>query len=852
MQKAANLTNIESAFPLSPMQSSMLFYSQTRQDEADVLFNQASIVVEGELRQNVFEQAWSYVFKKHDALRTGFVWDGLKQTQQIVLKSIELPLQFIDISAQNAKQQEQAIAEYKKRDKQQGFDFTQAPLMRLAVFIQAENKALLLWSSHHLVMDRWCIGIIFEDLITAYDAFCEQKTPPASKKAPFKRYIGWLHTQNDNASQEFWKQQLTGLKTETRLCERSPNSAAAQFQSKFDEPLVEQIKALCKELRMTMPVFLQSIWALTLQQIVNQQDIVFGLVVSGRSAQIRDVEKIVGSFVNNQAIRMQLDGSMVLREWLKQNQLTSFQRVVHEHQSLIDLHAYSDLHGDEQLFDHILVWQDSTDLPDSQYLSLKPEASQLHTAFPLTLSFEEKHGQVILSAVLQKGWRLRTDAPIFDSYAEILSTMLAANLDDNLHTIFKLPKASDTVIDAHELVQQHNISNTASNTDVMTHNPNAYMPNDSAEIASGRTRLSQEMVEDFLLRAWKHILELEDIGLDDDFFHLGGNSLKAAQLVKRLEQMEQKHIPLLSLFKARTIRSMASVYLHTNWAIKPEWIIPVHTKAQGVPIFYIASPEVNTLGYLQLALELAPEFSGYIVQSPPQSHAIRQVRSSEIPDLSRQYLSEIKKIQHKGPYQIVGMCTGGQIAAEIVRQLEAESAEIGFVGIINTWAWYTTTKLYHFEKAVDFYRMLRYYTKRITNLSWQEVKEHIQKKLGSNVQDSQTNQSNSSAVEPQSVAQYDTTVTHTDEDGWYGERPDTLAMINHPITIFTLQRSPYWRTKSASQGWDKMAQTVAVVELKESDHEEILREHNISDFAKRFKKAFAKSVASGSKKETQQ
>ena len=842
------LKNIESVYPLSPMQESMLFYAQSRitakkaglhsqQLTHDVLFNQTNIDIGGVIHVTEFKQAWQQLASNNSAFRTGFLWEGLKQAQQFVRKEIELPFEFIDLAEQSeqAGLQHQALEEILLRDIQQGFDLQQAPLMRVTLVRLSINAYRLIWSCHHLVIDRWCIPIVFELLTKYYDALMQKESLPTTKAPPYKRYIAWHHKLSAEKSEHYWANNLADYSHTSQVCERMRSAPQAKYDYVIGAPLMQQVKQFCRAHKITLPSLFQSVWSLSLNQCIGLQDIVYGLVVSGRPSQISDVENIIGTFVNNVPVRQTMPHDAKALQWLKQNQYQSFQRIEHEHESVIKLHGYTQLEADAPLFDHVLVWQNATGLSKSNYFSMTPVAGNLRTAYPLTVSIEETSQGLQLAAVVSAGWQFIYKDTLLNTFERILLQLISLNAEQTLQAVEGFV---------------HSNTFTASQK---PHNKPIKLVIDSDstagsdEVMKGRTGLNREVVEEFLTREWKSILELDNIDLDDDFFALGGTSLQAAQLVARVEQAEKKQIPIIQLFSGRTIRSMAEIYLHADWSIKPGWIIPVNTKGTSKPVFYIASPEVNVIGYAQLARELGSDISGYIVQPPPQSEHVRQVRTKDIPALSLQYIAEIQKIQKSGPYHIVGMCSGAHISGEMMRQMQNQSLEVGYYGVINTWSLYSISPLYHAEKIVDFYRMLRYYAPRMLRLNWSEVTNRflpaLRRKLitnkpasaaplkASEVAQQHLDNSGATGNTTGPKRQYDETVVPVKEEKWASERPSDFTIIKQPITVFRIKHRPYWRIKSEQLGWNYLAEQVKVVYLRETVHEAILRDPHVAHFA---------------------
>jgi hypothetical protein len=161
---------------------------------------------------------------------------------------------------------------------------------------------------------------------------------------------------------------------------------------------------------------------------------------------------------------------------------------------------------------------------------------------------------------------------------------------------------------------------------------------------------------------------------------------------------------------------------------------------------------------------------------------------------------------------------------------------VGYYAVFNTWSLYSISKLYHFEKVIDFYRMLRYYLKRIASLHWNEVRDRflpaIKNRILSKTSASQAQTESENKQEFTVPArQYDETLEPVKEAKWASERPENNEKIKHPMTVYRNESKPYWRIKSDELGWNYLAEQVKVIQLKETVHEAILREPHVGHFA---------------------
>ena len=89
-------------------------------------------------------------------------------------------------------------------------------------------------------------------------------------------------------------------------------------------------------------------------------------------------------------------------------------------------------------------------------------------------------------------------------------------------------------------------------------------PNRDGKFLAPRNRLEEELAE-----IWREVLRNEKIGIDDNFFEIGGHSMLAVRLFVRIEQLIGKNLPLATLFQAPTVRQMAKALLDEGW--NPPW-----------------------------------------------------------------------------------------------------------------------------------------------------------------------------------------------------------------------------------------------------------------------------------------
>jgi len=192
----------------------------------------------------------------------------------------------------------------------------------------------------------------------------------------------------------------------------------------------------------------------------------------------------------------------------------------------------------------------------------------------------------------------------------------------------------------------------------------------------------RDRVEVQLMALWQQVLEVPKIGIHDNFFDLGGHSLKAAQLFFLLEQVYGRRLPLATLFQAPTIAELASVLSREQWT--PPWqsLIAIQPSGTAIPIFMVPGVGGNVLVFAQLAKLLGVDQPFYGLQARGLDG--KETPFTSVPEMARHYIAEIRAVRPHGPYVVLGICTGGLIAYEMAQQL-LEQGETATLVMMDTW-----------------------------------------------------------------------------------------------------------------------------------------------------------------------
>ncbi|MCF5249937.1 MULTISPECIES: non-ribosomal peptide synthetase [unclassified Pseudomonas] len=393
--------DVQDLYPLSPMQQGMLFHSLYQQGEDDIYVSQLRADVHG-LDVAVFQRAWAQVLARHDMLRTGFVWqDDQGQALQVVHRQVSLP--FTEFDWRGRQDLPAALGSLAAEHHREGFELARPPLLRVALVRTAEDRWHLIYTSHHILMDGWSNALVLNEVLQACKG---QALAPVG--AGFSQHIAWLQQQDPALGEAFWRQRLAQLDEPTHLA-RSVAKSPAQSAGEYGEVLCEwdaiqtqRLAVFARAHQVTLNTLVQSAWLLLLQRYTGQSSVACGVTVSGRPAQLADVEQQVGLFINTLPLIAAASPAQSVSDWVRCVQALNLEMREHEHTPLFDIQRWAGSAG-EALFDTLVVFEN---FPVAKTLEQSGEGGlrfsgvshQERTNYPLTLTV---HGGERLSLHLE-------------------------------------------------------------------------------------------------------------------------------------------------------------------------------------------------------------------------------------------------------------------------------------------------------------------------------------------------------------------------------------------------------------------------------------------------------------------
>nr|QEO74285.1 condensation domain-containing protein [uncultured bacterium] len=283
----------------------------------------AAMRLRGPLDADALRRAVRRIVARHEPLRTRFPVSDDGRPRQDVSPADEWDLRVVDVSDVPAESREAAAARLLHEDAHAAFDLAAGPLFRALLIRIDRDHHLLLINAHHSVFDGWSIGIFMRELAALYEAFVAGRDLAlAELPVQYADYAvwqrDWLAGESLDAALEYWRRQLRGATALELPGDRPrpavPSSRGAVERLPLPAALVRAARDVGRREGTTLYMTLLAAFAAVLARRTGQEDFTLGTATSGRSR--REVEDLIGFFVNTVVLRLDLTGHPTFRELL--------------------------------------------------------------------------------------------------------------------------------------------------------------------------------------------------------------------------------------------------------------------------------------------------------------------------------------------------------------------------------------------------------------------------------------------------------------------------------------------------------------------------------------------------------
>ena len=608
---------LEDLYPLSPAQQVLLF-RQLQAPRSGTGVRQVLCTLEGELDPALFAAAWRRLLARHPILRSAFVWQGLERPLQGVAQQVELPLATGDWAALGEADRERELADLLAWHQRRAVDLERAPLLRVELRRLAGNRHALIFSHHLLLLDRESAALAVDELLELYERLRQGDAAEPPRPLPFRDYVEWLARHPQGESQAYWRTTLAGFTAPTPLgSDRLASSDASDVgdardvsdagdasdardvsavsdasdagaasgpggerRRRLSEQGSEALRAAARQSRVTLAAMVEAAWALLLSRASGEEDVVFGEVSAGRPAELSGAESMIGPFAATLPARVPVTPAAAVGVWLGQLQERQLERLRHEHSSPWRVRAWSDLPaavavgGGTGMFGSVV---ECVSQPAAEALERRRAGSL--TVEDLRFVERGAHGlTLVVTPGRRVDLRLLFDGRFDDAGVErrlghfesLLLSLASAAAAAPERPIGELP-----LLAAAERAQLA----------AGRHRAAAAVPGTApagSTGAGGATRVApRDELERTIAGIWREVLQVEVLGVRDDFFAVGGHSLLLLRAQGQVREALGEDLPLADLLQYRTVEALARAIGDFRAGVSPALAAVSHDELRG-------------------------------------------------------------------------------------------------------------------------------------------------------------------------------------------------------------------------------------------------------------------------------
>ncbi|WP_420124962.1 non-ribosomal peptide synthase/polyketide synthase [Longimicrobium sp.] len=342
---------------------------------------------------------------RHEALRTTFTGADGAPEQRIAPADAGFHLEELDLAGRPEAELQRVMAE----ERHAPFDLRRGPLIRGRLVRLADDDHVLLLTMHHIVTDGWSMGVLFDELSALYAAHREGRDPRlAPLPVQYADYAVWQRrwVEGDvlREQAEYWTRTLADAPRLLELPTDRPrpaetDHAGAMFPLELDAELTAGLNALSRRHGATLYMTLLAGWAAVLGRLSGQDDVVIGTPTAGRGR--REIEGLIGFFVNTLALRLDLSGAPTVAQLLERVKERALEAQNHQDipfEQVVELVQPERSLSYSPLFQALFALQNArVEALSLAGLDVDPVdgSTQVQAKFDLTVALREADGRIV-------------------------------------------------------------------------------------------------------------------------------------------------------------------------------------------------------------------------------------------------------------------------------------------------------------------------------------------------------------------------------------------------------------------------------------------------------------------------
>ncbi|OBY79529.1 hypothetical protein BBG47_11135 [Paenibacillus sp. KS1] len=529
--------------PMSIIQQRLYTLSSIGKDDP---YNMVTVLkVRGALDRHKFEAVLNEIVMRHESLRTRlFVEDG--EFKQEILEQVEFT---IDIVKKGLHEDLDELIQSLVTP----FDLAEAPLLKVILIEEGSREGTLIFNFHHTIADGISMSIFVQEFMRLY---ANERLMPVNKQ--YRDFVEWetryLASDEKKQSEQYWLSKLSGDMNVLKLPADFPTPAESDFKAntvhmQIGSELVRDLKTVASRHQCSLFMLLAAGFNLLLKKLTGNDDICIGTPVTNRAD--GSFDESIGMFTNTIVLKNNLSDDKTFAAFVKevkQNCIEAYSHMYYPFNYLASLmkkaknsrEGFLNVRFVYEKTDERVLTIDNLEITTYEYKSALSD-------FDFVIEILEENGTFHIGMTYKTSlFKEETIGKWGQDYQRILEFIITHN-DPNDNSRLTLKDFGN--------IGQDNTNK---------HTQNGIPARDALPVPSGRTvagagfEAPRTEIEEEFAHIWEKTLSSSPIGINDDFFQMGGDSIKAIQLISRARAkgyiFEVDH-----LYKNPTIKQLVKV-----------------------------------------------------------------------------------------------------------------------------------------------------------------------------------------------------------------------------------------------------------------------------------------------------
>ncbi|ATL25930.1 non-ribosomal peptide synthetase [Streptomyces formicae] len=322
----------------APLQQGLFFHTAYDPEGQAVYTTQLTLDFEGLLRPDTLRAACRILLDRHDSLRSGFRTDAAGAPVRFLVPDVALEWREMDVRTSDPAARDAETVRAVEEERARPFDLARPPLVRFLLVRADEGRWRFALTNHHIILDGWSTSVLLDELFDLYAQLREGHEPELFPAPAYGTYLDWLEDTGTDAARAAWADALEGIQGPTLVAPHAVGTVMPErILCTLPTGLGAALRERARECGVTLNTVVQVAWGLVLHHVTGGDDVLFGMTVSGRTADVEDIDTMVGLLINTLPARVRLAPGDTVAEVLQRTQDAQLDLFDHHHLGLTEI-----------------------------------------------------------------------------------------------------------------------------------------------------------------------------------------------------------------------------------------------------------------------------------------------------------------------------------------------------------------------------------------------------------------------------------------------------------------------------------------------------------------------------------